>query len=63
MRNRNTLVLIALTGALAAGNITSFAQGQGKDDSTAMKIYRATPARINDVTHTKLAVRFDYKKC
>ncbi|MGZ4000856.1 MAG: M1 family metallopeptidase, partial [Mucilaginibacter sp.] len=63
MMNLKTLSAIALTGALAAGNITSFAQGQGKDDSTAMKIYRATPARINDVTHTKLAVSFDYKKC
>jgi aminopeptidase N len=63
MTNLKTLSAIALTCALAAGTTASFAQGQGKDDSALMKIYRATPTRINDVTHTKLAVSFDYKKC
>jgi len=29
----------------------------------AMDIYRATPARVNDLINTKLDVRFDYKKC
>jgi aminopeptidase N len=29
----------------------------------AIDIYRATPARINDLINTKLDVRFDYKKC
>jgi aminopeptidase N len=28
-----------------------------------MDIYRATPARVNDLINTKLDVRFDYKKC
>ncbi|HTH82640.1 MAG TPA: M1 family metallopeptidase [Mucilaginibacter sp.] len=41
---------------------TAMAQQQKADDP-AMKIYRATPARINDLIHTKLDVRFDYKKC
>ncbi|MFI5159949.1 MAG: M1 family aminopeptidase [Sphingobacteriales bacterium] len=63
MTNLKKLSALALTCVLAAGTTTSFAQGQGKDDSTLMKIYRATPTRINDVTHTKLAVSFDYKKC
>ena len=29
----------------------------------AIDIYRATPARVNDLINTKLDVRFDYKKC
>ena len=33
-----------------------------KPEDPALKIYRATPARINDLIHTKLNVRFDYKK-
>src|ERR1700761_5553576 len=41
---------------------TAMAQQQKADDP-AMKIYRATPAKINDLVHTKLDVRFDYKKC
>ncbi|WP_179412307.1 M1 family aminopeptidase [Mucilaginibacter sp. E4BP6] len=28
-----------------------------------MDIYRATPARVNDLINTKLDVRFDYQKC
>jgi aminopeptidase N len=30
--------------------------------SPALKVYRATPAKINDLVNTKLDVRFDYKK-
>ncbi|MBS1526617.1 MAG: M1 family metallopeptidase [Bacteroidetes bacterium] len=58
-----TLSAIVLGSALALSLNTSFAQGQGKDDSTLLKIYRATPPKINDLVHTKLAVSFDYKKC
>ncbi|PTR00885.1 aminopeptidase N [Mucilaginibacter yixingensis] len=32
-------------------------------DTAALKIYRATPTKINDLVNTKLAVSFDYKKC
>ena len=32
-------------------------------DDPLLKIYRATPPKINDLIHTKLDVRFDYKKC
>lgn len=34
-----------------------------KPNDPMMKIYRATPTKINDLVHTKLSVRFDYKKC
>ncbi|HEY4323187.1 MAG TPA: M1 family metallopeptidase [Mucilaginibacter sp.] len=42
----------------------SYAQGPGpvKPDDPLLKIYRATPPKINDLVHTKLDVRFDYKK-
>jgi aminopeptidase N len=41
----------------------TYAQAPAKEaDDPLMKIYRATPARINDLIHTKLDVRFDYKK-
>lgn len=35
---------------------------QQKPDSALLKIYRATPPKINDLVNTKLDVRFDYKK-
>jgi len=40
----------------------SYAQTPAKADDPLMKIYRATPPKINDLVHTKLDVRFDYKK-
>src|SRR5579863_7964222 len=40
----------------------SYAQAPAKSDDPLMKIYRATAPRINDLVHTKLDVRFDYKK-
>lgn len=54
---------MVLTGILAASISAAHAQGQGKADSALFKIYRETPAKINDLVHTKLDVRFDYKKC
>ena len=41
----------------------SFAQAPAKTDDPLLKIYRATPPKINDLVHTKLEVSFDYKKC
>ncbi len=35
---------------------------QQKPDDPLLKIYRATAPKINDLVHTKLDVRFDYKK-
>jgi aminopeptidase N len=51
----NTLLFIG-----AATTLPTFAQEKPADPL--MKIYRATPDRINDLIHTKLDVRFDYKK-
>jgi len=53
-------------GILATVGLLTTAQAQMmKPDSTnpLLKIYRATPPKINDLIHTKLDVRFDYKKC
>ncbi|MGX5818770.1 M1 family aminopeptidase [Chitinophaga lutea] len=55
---------ILLAGLLALGlSSTAIAQSadSGKDDP-ALKIYRATPTKINNLVHTKLDVRFDYAK-
>src|ERR1700754_2754704 len=48
---------------LFAALVVSAAYGQAnKADDPLLKIYRETPARINDLVNTKLDVRFDYKK-
>ena len=36
---------------------------QEKIQDSTQQIYRATPDKINDLVHTKLDVKFDYKKC
>jgi aminopeptidase N len=56
-----------LTSFIFSGLITglsisaSYAQAPNTDDPL-LKIYRATAPKINDLVHTKLDVRFDYKK-
>jgi aminopeptidase N len=62
MINFKTLSSVVLAGIFAASLSTAHAQGQGKQDSALLKIYRETPPKINDLVHTKLDVRFDYKK-
>src|ERR1700742_921775 len=58
------LASIALAGALITSLQTSYAQDTtAKAEDPLMKIYRATPPKINDLIHTKLDVHFDYKKC
>jgi aminopeptidase N len=57
-----TLSSIALSGILITSLNTSFAQGPAKADDPALKIYRETPPKINDLVNTRLDVRFDYKK-
>jgi aminopeptidase N len=56
----STLILTSLLTGLAV--TASYAQEAKPQDDPLMKIYRATPTRVNDLTHTKLDVRFDYKK-
>ena len=51
----NVLLIIGTAAAIPAS-------AQEKAADPLMKIYRETPARINDLIHTKLDVRFDYKK-
>lgn len=52
-----------LFAALVLVSTYSFAQKQGTHQDKAMKIYRATPDKINDLVNTKLDVRFDHTKC
>lgn len=56
------IATVALSGILAISLTTSSAQQTEQPDSLS-EIYRETPAKINDLVHTKLDVRFDYKKC
>lgn len=51
----STLLIVSTAVALPA-----FAQEKKADPL--MQLYRETPAKINDLIHTKLDVRFDYKK-
>lgn len=53
---RTLLIGFAFT-TLATG-----AQAQSGQEDPALKIYRATPTKINSLVHTKLDVKFDYAK-
>ncbi len=50
-----------LLGGLGVTSVYAQAPAPKADDPL-MKIYRATPPKINDLIHTKLDVHFDYKK-
>jgi aminopeptidase N len=64
---KNTLFgQVLLTGLIVTTALSAThaqAPAPPKTDDPLMKIYRATPPKINDLVHTKLEVRFDYKKC
>jgi len=63
MSSFKTLSSIVLSGIFATSLSTAYAQDTtGKAADPLMKIYRATAPKINDLVHTKLDVRFDYKK-
>jgi len=47
---------------IAAAAFAVPAAAQEKKEDPLLKIYRSTPEKINDLVHTKLDVRFDYKK-
>ncbi|MGI4750672.1 MAG: M1 family aminopeptidase [Janthinobacterium lividum] len=47
---------------LSANFIFLNASAQTQPENPALKIYRATPTKINDLVNTKLDVRFDYGK-
>ncbi|RFZ81661.1 M1 family peptidase [Mucilaginibacter terrenus] len=57
-----TLYAALIGGSMSALAIsTAFAQAPAPE-SPAYKMYRETTPKINDLVHTKLDVRFDYKK-
>ncbi|TWI94589.1 aminopeptidase N [Mucilaginibacter frigoritolerans] len=63
MTNIKTLSSFVFTGLIAGLSISAVhAQAPAKADDPLLKIYRETPPKINDLVHTKLDVRFDYKK-
>ncbi|MDB5134587.1 MAG: pepN 1 [Mucilaginibacter sp.] len=57
-----TLIAITLSGVFAVSINLSYAQQITAKDSI-IEVYRETAPKINDLIHTKLDVRFDYKKC
>ncbi|MDB5117252.1 MAG: peptidase [Mucilaginibacter sp.] len=59
---KTTLTGLVAGIVISAGFTAPLMAQQQKADDPLMKIYRATPPRINDLIHTKLDVRFDYKK-
>src|SRR5450631_2961360 len=59
-KNFSALIFSGLITGLAVS--ASYGQAPAKADDPLMKIYRATPPKINDLVHTRLDVRFDYKK-
>jgi aminopeptidase N len=60
---KKTCTIILIAGVIIGMTILGPAMAQGvKKEDPALKIYRETPAKINDLIHTKLDVRFDYKK-
>ena len=58
-KNLSPLILSGLMIGLTA--TVGYAQ-TAPPESPNLKIYRETPPKINDLIHTKLDVRFDYKK-
>ncbi|MDP9077874.1 MAG: M1 family metallopeptidase [Bacteroidota bacterium] len=62
MIKTKTLSAFILSGLFSGLAITAANAQTAKPEDPALKIYRATPPRINDLIHTKLDVHFDYKK-
>lgn len=62
MTDLKPISTLLLSCALTAALTSSYAQQAPKPDDPEMKIYRAVPTKVNDLIHTKLDVRFDYKK-
>jgi aminopeptidase N len=60
----NKPITLLLSGlCLTALSLPALAQTPAAvPENPNLKIYRATPDKINDLVHTKLDVRFDYKK-
>lgn len=54
------LLVVCLTGSMCYS--PAYAQQPDNANDPLLKIYRATATRVNDLSHTKLDVRFDYTK-
>jgi aminopeptidase N len=61
MMDMKTLAALALSGIFAVGLQTAQAQDTPANNAN-LDIYRAAAPKMNDLVHTKLDVRFDYKK-
>ena len=57
----SSIICSCIVSALAVTTVCAQAPAPKAEDP-AMKIYRAAPPKVNDLVHTKLDVRFDYKK-
>jgi aminopeptidase N len=60
MKTLYAAVIIGSISAIAISNAK--AQTAPPAEDPALKIYRETTPKYNDLVHTKLDVRFDYKK-
>lgn len=54
---KRIILSIAIVGALFSGNVSAQTETSGRE-----KEYRATPAKLTELKHTKLKVNFDYQK-
>ena len=59
---KNLLFIVLTTLLLQFVSAQEGPPSEELKDTTWKKVYRETPARINDLVHTKLDVRFDYTK-
>jgi len=62
---KKTLLTLLLGGIAATGWYAPASAQHGANevqDDPQLEIYRASPARVNDLVHTRLDVRFDYAK-
>lgn len=62
IRKKNFRHIVAHTLMVTAVAACLPALAQDKKDDPQLKIYRATATKVNDLVHTKLDVRFNYKK-
>jgi aminopeptidase N len=54
---KKVILSISILGALFSGNVSAQTETSGRE-----KVYRATPAKVTELKHTKLKVSFDYQK-
>lgn len=55
------MLIGGIAGLAMSTNLMAQSDNTAQDDP-ALKIYRASATKVNDIVHTKLDVRFDYAK-